>query len=82
VSKGKASTSAPKPDLTLKLGKDSKLTTAECKHHFNNKLCMFCGLAGHMAKDCPKSTSHSFKAHTATTATPETQLEVSTETKK
>jgi hypothetical protein len=81
-SKGKASTSTPKPDLTSKLGKDNKLTTAECKHHFDNKLCMFCGLAGHMAKDCQKSTSHSSKAHTATTATLETQLEVSTETKK
>jgi hypothetical protein len=80
--KGKASTSAPKPDLTSKLGKDGKLTAAERKHRFDNKLCMFCGLAGHMAKDCPKSTSRSSKARAATTATPETQPEVSTETKK
>jgi hypothetical protein len=83
-SKGKAANSSgssgTKPDLTTKLGKDSKLTTAECKHRFNNKLCMFCGLTGHIAKDCPKSTSRASKGRTIVT-TPDDQPEVSSETK-
>ena len=83
-SKGKAATtsgaSANNPDLTSKLGKDGKLTTVERKHCFDNKLCMFCGLAGHMAKDCPKSTSRASKGRTVTT-TPEAKLEVSSEAK-
>ena len=86
-SKGKAVTtsstsgaSANNPDLTSKLGKDSKLTTAERKHCFDNKLCMFCGLAGHMAKDCLKSTSRVSKGRTVTT-TPEAKPEVSLEAK-
>ena len=75
--KGKTSTtssSTPKPDLTLKLGNDSKLTSDERKHHFDNKLCMFCRAGGHMAKDCLKSTSRGSKSHFATT-TLETKLE-------
>jgi hypothetical protein len=80
-SKGKPTTSALKPDLSSMLGKDSKLTAAKCKHCFDNKLCMFCGLAGHMAKDCPKSTLCAAKA-CATSATLETKPEVSSETKK
>jgi hypothetical protein len=83
-SKGKAanmsSSSGTKADLTTKLGKDGKLTTTEHKHHFNNKLCMFCGLAGHIAKDCLKSTSWASKGHTSVT-TPDDQPEVSSETK-
>ena len=54
-------TAATRPDLTSKLGKDSKLTAKERKHHFDNELCMFCSLAGHIAKDCPKSTSWAVK---------------------
>ena len=51
--KGKTSTtsSIPKPDLMLKLGSDSKLTSDERKRYFDNKLCMFCRAGGHMAKD-------------------------------
>jgi hypothetical protein len=83
-SKGKAanssSSSGTKPYLATKLGKDGKLTTAERKHCFDNKLCMFCGLAGHIAKDCPKSTSQASKGRTAMT-TPDDQPEVSLETK-
>ena len=86
-SKGKAVTttstsgaSAKNPNLTSKLGKDGKLTTAERKHRFDNKLCMFCGLTGHMAKDCLKSTSRASKGCTVTT-TPEATLEVSSEAK-
>ena len=82
--KGKTSTSTsstPKPDLTLKLGSDGKLTSDERKHRFDNKLCMFCGAGGHMAKDCPKSTSRASKGRAATT-TPETKPEDSSESKK
>ena len=67
-SKGKVATtsgtSANNPDLTSKLNKDGKLTTVERKYHFNNKLCVFCSLAGHMTKDCPKSTSRASKGRT------------------
>ncbi|KAG6330264.1 hypothetical protein ID866_8825 [Astraeus odoratus] len=35
------------PDLSNKLGKDGKLTAAECKRCFNLNLCMFCGGNGH-----------------------------------
>ena len=84
-SKGKAANtsggSGGKPDLTTKLGKDSKLTAAERKNRFDNKLCMFCSLAGHIAKDCLKSTSRASKGRTAA-ITPETKPEVSSETKK
>ena len=43
------------------LGKDGKLTEEECQRCIKEKLCMFCGQLGHMAKDCPKSTSKSAK---------------------
>ena len=76
-----STSSTPKPDPTLKLGSDSKLTSNEQKCHFNNKLCMFCRAGGHMAKDCPKSTSRASKGHSAT-ITPETKLEDSLESKK
>ena len=81
--KGKTSSSSstPKPDLTLKLGSNSKLTSDERKHRFNNKLCMFCGARGHMVKDCLKSTSMASKGRSVTT-TPETKLEDSSESKK
>jgi hypothetical protein len=49
------------PDLSDKLGKDGKLTKEERQRRFDNNLCMFCGQAGHLAKDCPKSTSSSSK---------------------
>ena len=84
-SKGKAAntsgSSRGKPDLTTKLGKDGKLTAAEWKNRFNNKLCMFCSLPGHITKDCPKSTSRVSKDRIAA-ITPETKPEVSSETKK
>ena len=50
------------PDLSDKLGKDGKLTSQERQRRFNLNLCMFCGRPGHVAKDCPKSTSSSSKA--------------------
>ena len=45
---------ARKLELQGKLGKDGKLTAEEWQQHFDNKLCMFCGGPGHMAKDCNK----------------------------
>ncbi|KAG6327124.1 hypothetical protein ID866_11965 [Astraeus odoratus] len=42
------------PDLSNKLGKDSKLTAAEQKRHFDLNLCMFCGGNGHFLDKCPK----------------------------
>ena len=81
--KGKTSTtsSTPKPDLMSKLDSNGKLTSDERKRRFNNKLYMFCRAGGHMAKDCPKSTSRASKGRSATT-TPETKLEDSSESQK
>ena len=45
------------PDLTRKLGKDGKLTPQERQRHMDNSLCLFCGKMGHIAKECPKSTT-------------------------
>ena len=64
-SKGSSSSSGASksatPDAPSHLGKDGKLTEEECQRHIKDKLCMFCGHPGHMAKDCPKSTSKSTK---------------------
>ena len=82
--KGKTSSttsSTPKPDLMLKLGSDSKLTSNEQKCCFDNKLCMFCRAGGHVAEDCLKSTSRASKGHFVTT-TPEIKPEDSSESKK
>jgi hypothetical protein len=54
-----------KPDLSNKLGKDGKLTAEERQRRFTNNLCMFCGGSGHVAKDCPRSTSKATKAKSA-----------------
>jgi len=48
-------------DLSSKLRKDGKLTPQEHQCRLDNKLCLFCGTAGHIAKDCPKSSSASPK---------------------
>ncbi|KAG6327860.1 hypothetical protein ID866_11228, partial [Astraeus odoratus] len=56
------------PDLSGIIGKDGKLTAMECLHCMKNSLCLFCGLPGHLAKDCPRSMSHAAKAHTAQAA--------------
>ncbi|KAG6327310.1 hypothetical protein ID866_11779 [Astraeus odoratus] len=50
------------PNLSGVLGKDGKLMAAECLRHIKNALCLFCGLPGHSAKDCPRSTSRVAKA--------------------
>jgi hypothetical protein len=38
-----------------KLGKDGNLTFHERQCCFDNNLCLWCGKAGHMVKECPKS---------------------------
>ena len=71
-----------KPDIAEKLGKDCKLTPDEQKRRFNNGLCMFCGAVGHLAKECPKLTSHAAKAHAVAAETSEAKPMASTEAKK
>jgi hypothetical protein len=50
------------PAISDKLGKDGKLTPHERQRRFDNNLCLFCGAVGHMARDCPRSTSSASKA--------------------
>jgi hypothetical protein len=54
-----------------KLGKDGKLTPQERQRRFDNNLCMFCGGAGHTARDCTKSTSSASKAKARSAQTKE-----------
>ena len=71
--KPSSNTSSSKPSTSetpSHLGKDGKLTEAERQCRIKEKLCMFCGQSGHMAKDCPKSTSKSAKARAAKVETP------------
>ncbi|KAG6326514.1 hypothetical protein ID866_12575 [Astraeus odoratus] len=68
-------------DLSGVLGKDGKLMAMEHLCHIKNTLCLFYGLPGHSAKDCPRSTSHAAKVCTAQAAsivasTAETPAEV------
>jgi hypothetical protein len=60
-----SNTPKPRSDLSDKIGKDGKLTPAERKRRFENKLCMFCGSSGHVVKDCPRSSSTASKARAA-----------------
>ncbi|KAG6328028.1 hypothetical protein ID866_11061 [Astraeus odoratus] len=55
------------PDLSNKLGKDSKLTAAEHKRCFNLNLCMFCGGNSHFLDKCPKKEAKA-NAHAAMAA--------------
>ncbi|KAG6327548.1 hypothetical protein ID866_11541 [Astraeus odoratus] len=59
------SSNSSAPDLSGILGKDGKLTAMEHLCHMKNSLCLFCGLPGHSAKDCPRSMSCIAKAHAA-----------------
>ena len=47
--------------LLDKLGKDGKLTPQEKQCRFDNQLCLFCGGAGHTAKECMKASSSASK---------------------
>ena len=71
-----------KPDIAEKLGKDGKLTPGERKRRFDNGLCMFCGAAGHLVKECPKSTLRGAKARTVAAEMLEAKPTASTEAKK
>ena len=56
----KGSTSEQKkstPNTPPKLSKDGKLTPQDHQHCMDNKLCHFCGTAGHITKDCVKAAS-------------------------
>src|SRR6202040_4390867 len=70
------------PDLSDKLGKDGKLTQAECTRRFNNNLCLFCGGMGHTAKECPKSSSSATKAKACAAQTKSDSAPVAEDTKK
>ena len=61
-------TSSQTPNLEGKLGKDGKLTPKERKRRLDNNLCLFCGGAGHTARDCTKtgSSASRVKGHAAT----------------
>ena len=72
--------SKPKPKDTSHLGKDGKLTTAECLRRFKEGLCLYCGLSGHNAKDCEKAKEMKARAATASETTP--NLKSSADTKK
>ena len=37
------------------------LTQEEKQHRFNNKLCLYCGEAGHIVRSCPKKEKNSYK---------------------
>jgi len=70
------------PELQGKLGKDGKLTAEERQRRIDNKLCLFCGGTGHMARDCPKRNKDS-KARSATTkATEPAPVAESSDSKK
>ena len=49
--------------LPSQQGADGRLTQQERQCCINQKLCLFCGKPGHMAKDCNKASAA--KAHTA-----------------
>jgi hypothetical protein len=69
------------PDLSTKLGKDGKLTPEERQRRFNLNLCMFCGLFGHRASDCPKAAAAK-KARAAKTAEPKPDKSDAPDSKK
>ena len=60
--KSSNTTSSQTPNLEGKLGKDGKLTPEERKRRLDNNLCLFCGGAGHTARDCTKTGSSASRA--------------------
>ncbi|KAG6327381.1 hypothetical protein ID866_11708, partial [Astraeus odoratus] len=80
------SSSTPKPsdssmpDLSGIIGKDGKLTAMESLCHIKHSLCLFCGLPGHSAKDCPRSTSCTAQATSIAVSTVETPAKLNAST--
>ena len=65
----------PGPDLIGKLGKDGKLTPQERQCRMDNSLCLVCRKTVHIAKECPKSSAITARAHAAVTQLQESFLE-------
>ena len=64
--KGKAPENPkPTPDMTVKLGKDGKLTPQEHQCCMDNSLCLFCRKTRHITEECPKLLAITAQAHTA-----------------
>ena len=76
------SSSKKGPDLSDKLGKDGKLTVEERKRRFEQNLCLFCGRTGHVAKECPKSSSSASKACSAKITEVKSEPATATDSKK
>jgi hypothetical protein len=61
--------SAPPPGkpnpLANKLDNSGKLTVTERDRRIKEKLCLYCGLPGHIRANCPKATAASARAVTA-----------------
>lgn len=68
-SSGSSGAPREKPAYADKLGSDGRLTPAEKARRIAEKLCLFCGLAGHRAEDCNKRKA-ALKARGAKTSTP------------
>ena len=75
----KAGTPKPSSDLAPKLGADRRLTQKERQYRIDQKLCLFCGKPGHMAKDYNKASAT--KAHAAS-VTKDKPSSTATESKK
>ena len=79
----KGNSSSTPDSISSKLGKDGKLLPEECQRRLKQGLCLFCGLAGHSAKECPKSTSRAAKGQAATATLADSTLgSASSEAKK
>jgi hypothetical protein len=62
---GSKSSDKPKPNpIADKLGKDGKLTSEERERRMKEKLCLYCGKAGHKAPDCDKAAAAKARAVT------------------
>ena len=78
---GNSNQKKPNSNLSLKLGKDGKLTQQERQCHFNQNLCLFCGKGRHVAKDCSKATSSAAKGCSATVTDKTSKAKSSSESK-
>lgn len=69
-SKSKSNSSSKSSDklkpnpIADKLGKDGKLTSEERERRMKEKLCLYCGKAGHKAPECDKAAAAKARAVT------------------